>query len=60
VRFVFIQETSGDMGVDASAGRILEEVRFRAGGAEMRWGFATFYWGSEVYVQPGVAAEGAP
>jgi len=60
VRYVFIQETSGDKGLDASAGRILERVRFREGGEALRWGFATFYWGSGVYAQPAGAAEGTP
>jgi hypothetical protein len=60
VRYVFLQEASGDKVLDASAGRILEQVRFRAGNEGLRWGFATFYWGSAVYAQPTPAAEGTP
>jgi hypothetical protein len=59
VRYVFLQEPSGDKTLDAGAGRILEQVRFRKSGARLTWGFATFYWGSAVYAQPSSAAEGS-
>jgi hypothetical protein len=60
VRYVFIQEASGDKSVDAGAGRILEQVRFRPSAAALTWGFATFYWGSAVYARSTPAPEGPP
>jgi hypothetical protein len=60
VRYVFIQEASGDKNVDAGAGRILEQVRFRPSAAPLTWGFATFYWGSAVYARSSAAPEVQP
>jgi len=52
VQYVFLQDSSGDKALDASAGRVLERVRFRAGAEALTWGFATFHWGSSVFVHP--------
>jgi hypothetical protein len=52
VRYVFIQDPSGDKTLDAAAGRVLEQVRFRPPSQPLTWGFATFYWGSAVYARP--------
>jgi len=49
VRYVFLQDASGDKTLDDGASRILEQVRFRQSDTGMTWGFATFYWGSAVY-----------
>ena len=57
VQYVFLQESSGDRALDASASRILEQVHFRASAA---WGFATFHWGSTVYVHPTPGPEATP
>jgi len=60
VQYVFLQDSSGDRTLDASASRILGQVRFRAPGGTAMWGFATFYWGSAVYASPTPAPEAAP
>jgi len=60
VQYVFLQDSSGDKSLDASASRVLEQVRFRSLGAPLTWGFATFYWGSAVYARPAPAPEVGP
>lgn len=60
VRYVFLQDTSGDRTLDAAASRILEKVRFHPSATPLTWGFATFYWGSGVYARPTPAPEAAP
>jgi hypothetical protein len=60
VRYVFLQERSGDKGLDASAGNLLEQVRFKGSAAPLTWGFATFYWGAEVYARSAPEPEGSP
>ena len=57
VQYVFLQDTSGDKALDASASRMLEQIRFRATETPLTWGFATFHWGSTVYAQPSPATE---
>jgi hypothetical protein len=52
VRYVFIQDASGDKSLDAAAAAYLQQVHFHAGAAPMTWGFATFYWGASTYAQP--------
>jgi hypothetical protein len=58
VRYVFIQDSSGDKDLDADASRVLENVRFRPAGAPVTWGFANIYWGSAAYAHP--EGEAAP
>ena len=58
VRYVFLQDSSGDKTLDAGASRLLGQVRFRPSAASMTWGFATFFWGSAVYSRPAPAPEG--
>jgi hypothetical protein len=60
VQYVFIQDSSGDKTLDACAGRFLEQIRFRASSGPLRWGFATFHWGSAVYAQPAPEPESSP
>jgi len=60
VQYVFLQDPSGDKTLDTSAGRVLEQVHFRASDGPLTWGFATFYWGSPVYAQPTAAPGGSP
>ena len=60
VRYVFMEDSSGDKALDAGASRILEQVRFRTSAVPLTWGFATFYWGSAVYVRPTPSPEGSP
>ncbi|MGA3172021.1 MAG: hypothetical protein ABSE62_13520 [Chthoniobacteraceae bacterium] len=57
VRYVFLQDTSGDKTLDESASRVLEQTRFRESDTGMTWGFATFYWGSAVYAPPEEGAQ---
>jgi hypothetical protein len=52
VRYVFLQDSSGDKTLDDSASQVLELVRFRESNTGMTWGFATLYWGSSVYAPP--------
>jgi hypothetical protein len=49
VQYVFVQDSSGDKTLDAAAGRLLEQIRFRPGAAPVTWGFATFDWGAGAY-----------
>jgi hypothetical protein len=53
----FLQESSGDPTLNASAASLLQQVKFRPSAEPLTWGFATFYWGPEVYAQPTPAAE---
>jgi hypothetical protein len=60
VRYVFLQESSGDKsldGLDAHATAMLQKLRFRPSAAPLTWGFATFYWGSSAYAEPTPAPE---
>ena len=57
VRYVFLQEASGDKALDDAAGRLLEQVRFKPSAEPLTWGFATFYWGSSVYARPSPGPE---
>jgi len=52
IRYVFIQDASGDKSLDASASAYLQQVHFRTASSPMIWGFATFYWGASTYAQP--------
>ncbi|HEX4085959.1 MAG TPA: hypothetical protein VHY22_13680 [Chthoniobacteraceae bacterium] len=52
VQYVFLQDSSGDKALDAGAGRLLEQLRFRAIPGPMTWGYATLYWGSAAYATP--------
>jgi hypothetical protein len=58
VRYVFLQDSSGDKTLDAGASRLLAAVRFTPTATPSMWGFATFYWGSGVYTQPVPASGG--
>jgi hypothetical protein len=50
VQYVFLQGSgSGDKNLDTAAGRLLEQTHFRETGDGLRWGFATFHWGSDVF-----------
>jgi len=60
VRYVFLQDSSGDKALDSSAGRLLGQVRFPSSATPLTWGFATFYWGSAVYAHPSPASEASP
>jgi hypothetical protein len=59
VRYVFIQDGSGDKTLDEAAERLLDQVRFRPGRPGVTWGFATYHWGSGAYAraspEPGAA-----
>lgn len=52
VRYLFIQESSNDKALDAAAGRLLGQVKFRSSSTPITWGFATFHWGAAVFSQP--------
>jgi hypothetical protein len=52
VRYVFIQDASGDKSLDDSAAALLQKAHFRGIAAPLTWGFATFYWGASTYTQP--------
>jgi hypothetical protein len=52
VRYVFNQETSGDISLDGAASALLQTVHFHPSASPMIWGFATFYWGASTYTQP--------
>jgi hypothetical protein len=60
VRYVFIQDSSGDKGLDADATAMLRQIHFRPAAAPLSWGFATFHWGSTAYAQPTPAPEASP
>lgn len=49
VRFSVLQHPSGDQDLDELAATHLRAVTFAAAESPMTWGFATFYWGSDVY-----------
>ncbi len=51
VRFSVLQHSSGDQGLDEMAVSHLRTVTFAAAELPMAWGFATFYWGGDVYAQ---------
>jgi hypothetical protein len=53
VRYVFIQEGSGDKSLDADAASFLQQIKFQRVHDSLTWGFATFYWGSGVFAAPG-------
>lgn len=55
VRFVFLQESSGDKQLDADAGRALAQAQLAHLPAPLTWGFATFSWGAEAYAPPAPA-----
>jgi hypothetical protein len=52
VRYVFIQDASGDKSLDTAAAALLQKVRFGSSAAPLTWGFATFDWGASTYAQP--------
>jgi hypothetical protein len=60
VRYVFLQDSSGDKSLDADATAMLRQVHFRPSAAPLTWGFATFHWGSAAYVPPTPASEASP
>jgi hypothetical protein len=60
VRYVFLQDSSGDKTLDARASRLLEQIRFRASSEPLTWGFATFYWGPAVFARPASGPEETP
>jgi len=60
VQYVFIQDSSGDKPLDATAGTLLQQVRFHPMSAPLTWGFATFDWGSAVYARPTPAPDAMP
>lgn len=50
VRFHFLQKSSGDSAVDASAAEHLAQLSFDAApGAPITWGMATFAWGDDAF-----------
>jgi hypothetical protein len=49
VRFSVLQHSSSDQGLDEQAAAHLRTVTFAAAESAMTWGFATFYWGGDVY-----------
>lgn len=55
VRYVFLQESSGDKALDAAASQVLNRSQFRRLSAPLTWGFATFSWGAAAYAQPSPA-----
>jgi hypothetical protein len=57
VRYVFLQDPSGDKTLDAAASRLLGQVRFRPCSTPLTWGFATFFWGSAAYARPSSSPE---
>jgi hypothetical protein len=52
VRYVFIQDASGDKSLDGAAAALLQKVHFSGSAVPLTWGFATFYWGASTYAQP--------
>jgi hypothetical protein len=60
VRYVFLQDSSGDRTLDAGAGQALTRVRFHPSSKPLEWGFATFFWGSSAYAKPPAPAEDTP
>jgi hypothetical protein len=59
VRYVFVQESSGDKDLDTDAAALLQQVKFQHAQEPLTWGFATFYWGSGVFA-PGSQTGGTP
>jgi hypothetical protein len=49
VRYVFLQDSSGDNALDAQAALHLQQMEFAHAAEPLAWGFATFLWGSEVF-----------
>ena len=60
VRYVFLQDSSGNQALDAGATTILQQVRFRPSATPLTWGFATFHWGSAVFAQTTPEPEASP
>lgn len=49
IRFVAIQQISGDSGLDDFARTQLRSAQFGPGASPVTWGFVTFAWGADVY-----------
>ena len=60
VRYVFLQDSSGDKALDADATAMLQQLSFRPSATPLSWGFATFYWGSAAYARPIAAPVASP
>lgn len=51
VRFPVIQQSSGDAKLDEMALAHLSQLRFAAAKESMAWGYLTFAWGGDVYLE---------
>jgi hypothetical protein len=49
VRYVFLQESSGDPAFDSLATAHLQELSFAVNESPIAWGFALFSWGDDAY-----------
>lgn len=56
VRYLFLQSSSGDKAIDDRAATELRTAEFARAAEELTWGFATFSWGTEVFVHSAAAS----
>jgi hypothetical protein len=49
VRYIFLQESSGDPAFDSLASSHLQQLNFAASETPISWGFALFSWGDDAY-----------
>jgi hypothetical protein len=49
VRFAVLQHSSGDQNLDDVAASQIRKVTFAAAEVPVTWGFATFFWGGDVF-----------
>ena len=49
VRYVFLQESSGDPAFDSLAAAHLQQLGFAPNESPIAWGFALFSWGDDAY-----------
>lgn len=50
VRYVFLQNSSGDKALDAQADAHVQQLEFDQSPEPMAWGFVIFAWGSDAFV----------
>ena len=63
VRYVFLQESSGDPAFDSLATAHLRQLSFAVNASSIAWGFALFSWGDDAYGarnSPGVHPHSSP
>ena len=60
VRYVFLQNSSGDKSIDAQAEAHLRAMHFAPDSQEIAWGFVSFLWGSDAFASPESQAAASP